>query len=66
MKAMKAQHERLIKMYKMFYSILTIFWLLDIMNFEFMRIFDTTYPLNGWFWLFVWFMIPSVSAVNNK
>lgn len=33
--------------------IINIFWLLDVMNFEFMEMFDTTYPLNSLFWFFV-------------
>ncbi len=32
--------------------LINIFWLLDVMNFEFMEMFDTTYPLNGLFWFF--------------
>lgn len=32
---------------------LTIFWIMDILNMPFMRMFDTTYPLNGEFWLLV-------------
>lgn len=30
-----------------------IFWIMDIMNLPFMEMFDTTYPLNGWFYLLV-------------
>lgn len=28
-------------------NLITIFWLLDVMNFQFMEMFDTTYPLIG-------------------
>lgn len=31
-------------------SIITVFWIMDILNLPFMEIFDTTYPLNGLFW----------------
>lgn len=34
-----------------------IFWILDILNMPFMVMFDTTYPLNGLFWLLVWILI---------
>lgn len=30
-----------------------VFWIMDIMNLPFMEMFDTTYPLNGWFYLLV-------------
>lgn len=40
----------MIELIKMF---LTIFWILDILNMPFMEIFDTTYPLNGLFWILV-------------
>ncbi len=31
----------------------TIFWIMDILNMPFMVMFDTVYPLNGWFWFLV-------------
>ena len=30
-----------------------IFWIMDILNMPFMQMFDTTYPLNGLFWVLV-------------
>lgn len=36
--------------------VIVAFWLMDVMNMPFMEMFDTTYPLNGWFW-FLFFMI---------
>lgn len=36
---------------------LAVFWIMDILNLPFMEIFDTTYPLNGWFWLLVWIIV---------
>lgn len=50
-------------MYKIFYSILTIFWLLDIMDMPFMQMFDTTYPINGWAWFLIWMFVPSTETV---
>ena len=31
-------------------NLIALFWLADVMNLPFMEMFDTTYPLNGWFW----------------
>ena len=33
-----------------------LFWLMDITNMPFMSMFDTTYPLNGLFWIFAWIL----------
>lgn len=30
-----------------------VFWIMDIMNLPFMEMFDTTYPLNEWFYILV-------------
>ena len=32
---------------------LTLFWICDILNMPFMKVFDTTYPLNTLFWILV-------------
>lgn len=53
-------------MYKLFYAALTIFWILDIVNFPFMEMFDTTYPINGLVWFLVWIFVPSTSVVYEK
>lgn len=50
-------------MYKIFYSILIIFWILDILNFPFMEMFDTTYPINGWAWFLIWLFVPSTETI---
>lgn len=34
-----------------------VFWIMDILNMPFMEMFDTTYPLNGWFWLLVFVLV---------
>ena len=31
--------------------ITSVLWLMDVMNLPFMEMFDTTYPLNGLFWV---------------
>lgn len=49
-------------MYRMFYSLLTIFWILDILNFPFMEMFDTTYPINGGFWFLIWMFLPTITS----
>lgn len=46
-------------MYKTFYAILTIIWILDIVNFPGFEILDTTYPVNFWIWLLIWISLPS-------
>ena len=51
-----------IKMYRIFYSLLTIFWILDILNFPFMEMFDTTYPINGVFWFFICIFLPAITS----
>jgi len=50
-------------MYKIFYSCLTIFWILDIINVPFMQIFDTKYPINTLAWILIWIFIPSTEKV---
>lgn len=37
-------------MFRAIKLLIEIFWVMDIMNLPFMKVFDTTYPLNGWFW----------------
>lgn len=38
-------------MFRAIKLLIEIFWIMDIMNLPFMKMFDTTYPLNGLFWL---------------
>lgn len=44
-------------MFKIFKAGLTIFWIMDILNLPFMAKFDTTYALNGAFWILAWIFI---------
>lgn len=57
-------------MYKIFSALLTIVWILDIINIPALEMLDTTYPINGLAWLLIWILVPSVSAAvsnnNNK
>lgn len=57
-------------MYRIFYFLLTISWIFDILNLPFMQIFDTTYPINTVEWILIWILIPSVDTtvkyINNK
>lgn len=38
-------------------NLIGLFWIADLMNLPFMKMFDTTYPLNGMFWFLGWFFI---------
>nr|DAG65928.1 MAG TPA: hypothetical protein [Caudoviricetes sp.] len=53
-------------MYKIFYSLLVIFWIFDILNLPFMYIFDTVYPINGLAWFLIWALLPTCTVVNNS
>jgi hypothetical protein len=46
--------------------LVTMFWVLDIFNFKFMEMFDTTYPLNGWFWFVVFLVEGFCTASTSK
>ena len=45
-------------------TLITLFWLADVMNLPFMEIFDTTIPINGWYWFFAWLLIPTAHCVK--
>ena len=53
-------------MYKMFVALLTIVWILDIINLPFMGFLDTTYPINGLAWFLIWFFLPTTRTVVSK
>ena len=38
-------------------KIITIIWILDILNLPFMEILDTTIPINGLGWLLIWLFV---------
>lgn len=52
-------------MYKIFYAILTIIWILDIVNFPGFEILDTIYPINFWIWLLIWIFLPSYKDIRK-
>lgn len=52
-------------MYKTFYAILTIFWILDIVDIPFMEIFDTMIPINALAWFLIWMFIPSTTTIEG-
>ena len=51
--------------YAIFYSLLTITWILDIINLPFMKILDTTYPINELAWLLIWLFMPTVTTTTT-
>lgn len=38
-------------------KIITIIWILDILNLPFMEVLDTTIPINGLAWLLIWLFV---------
>ena len=60
-------------LYAIFKTLLVIIWIVDILNIDFIingihvaEFLDVTVPLNGWFWLLVWLLIPTVTELNKK
>ena len=43
-----------------------VFWIMDILNMPFMQMFDTVYPLNGWFWLLVFILTGGLNIKIGK
>ena len=52
-------------MYKTLYAILTIIWILDIVNFPGFEILDITYPINFCIWLLIWIFLPSCKDIRK-
>ena len=52
-------------MFKTFKTLVEIFWILDICDAPFMEMFDTTYPLNGLFWVLTLGVIAFESSVQD-
>lgn len=48
-------------MYKIFYTLLIIIWVLDILNIPGMEFMDTQIPINTLAWLLIWICIPSTT-----
>ena len=60
-------------LYAIFKTLLVIIWIVDILNIDFVingthiaEFLDVTVPLNGWFWLLVWLLIPTVTELSKK
>lgn len=48
-------------MYKLFKAILTIIWVIDILDFPCVQFLDTTVPINFLGWILIWWFIPNKS-----
>lgn len=46
-------------------SIIAIFWIFDILNLPFMKMFDTTYPINTMAWLLIWLLVMVDININE-
>ena len=60
-------------LYAIFKALLVIIWIVDILNINFVingihvaEFLDVTIPLNGWFWLLVWLLVPTVTELSKK
>ncbi len=60
-------------LYAIFKALLVIIWIIDILNIDFIvneihiaEFLDITIPLNGWFWLLLWLLVPTVTELNKK
>lgn len=49
-------------MYKLTVAILTIIWVLDILNISCMSFLDTTLPINTLAWFLIWLFIPETKG----
>lgn len=53
-------------MYKLGVAILTIIWVLDILNIPCMEFLDTTIPINTLGWFLIWVFIPSTKSKGEE
>lgn len=53
-------------MYKAFYAMLVIVWIMDILNFPCMEFLDTSIPVNGLAWFLIWILLPSTTAYIKR
>ena len=63
----------MLSLYAIFKVLLVIIWIIDILNIDFIingihvaEFLDITVPLNGWFWLLVWLLVPTVTELSKK
>ena len=59
-------------LYTLFKALLTIVWIIDILNIDFVvsgihiaEFLDVTVPLNGWFWFLIWLLIPASLTIKT-
>ncbi|WP_252238989.1 hypothetical protein [Clostridium sp. VAP51] len=53
-------------MYKLFYALLSIIWVLDIINIPGMEFLDTQIPINFLAWLLIWLCLPSTKTIIKQ
>jgi len=60
-------------MYKIFYAILVIIWVIDVFNIDFIingvhvaEFLDTTVAINFWAWFIIWLLLPTAHEVKIK
>lgn len=51
-------------MYKIFYAMIMIIWVGDVLNFPQLECLDTTYPINFLGWLLILILLPSPRDYN--
>ena len=52
--------------YKIFVALLTIVWILDILNLPFMTPLDVDIPINTLAWLLIWVFLPATSVASSN
>ena len=50
-------------MYKIFKALLSIVWIMDILNFPIVDFLDTEIPINGLAWFLIFILIPGTPVV---
>lgn len=55
---MKSEKREYVKMYNTFKALLTIIWILDMINVPQMEFLDTTLPINFLGWLLIFLFLP--------
>lgn len=60
-------------LYAIFQAIVLIVWVIDILNIDFIingvhvaYYLDVTVPINGWFWLLIWLLMPTVRTISKE
>ena len=53
-------------MYKVFVALLSIVWIMDILNFQCMEFLDVEVPINGLAWFLIWLILPSTSVYRKE